>query len=199
MMNLYAKLGMERVPGSNPGIHILLLNTRPERVGYLVSCGTCQSQRQYWLIWSSSYAKYAEKFCGDGKLDVVDTYSKVLCLWTTLPETQVFSGRVLFVYPCLTRTWSLLDTWNPAQICIFKLVLSLQNSQICHEFSWMQLIQPKYYLLLTLVLSLSVVFLVSAVEPLKMKAMFLVIPASKNACLNQEPYGSVSWRWKRIV
>ena len=168
----------------------LLLNTRPERVGYLVSCGTCQSQRLYWFIWSSSYAKYAEKFCGHGKLDAVDTYSKVLCLWTTLPETQVFSGIVFYMKPCLTHTWSLFDTWNLAQICILIPVLSLQNSQICQEFSWLQLIQPKYNLPLTLVLSLSVVFLVSAVEPLKMKAMFLVI-SGQQKCLSK-------WRaiWK---
>ena len=66
----------------------LLLITDPK--------GTCDPQRQYWLIWSSSYAKNAEKFCGDGKFDVVvDIYLKLLCLWITSPVMQVLSGRVL--------------------------------------------------------------------------------------------------------
>ena len=77
-------------PGDSPGY--LLLNTRPERVGYSVSCGTCQSQRQYWLIWNSSHDK---KFSGSGKFGVViDTYSKPLYLWITSLVMQVFSGRV---------------------------------------------------------------------------------------------------------
>ena len=70
-------------------------NTRLERVGYQVRCGTCQSQRQHWLKWSPPYDENAEKFCGHGKFDVVVvTHLKPLCLWITLPVMQVFSARV---------------------------------------------------------------------------------------------------------
>ena len=77
--------------GSTRGYGYLLLNTRPERVGYKVSCGTCQSQRQYRLIRSLTHDKNAKKFFGHGKFGVVeDIYSKPLFLWITSLVMQCF-------------------------------------------------------------------------------------------------------------
>ena len=54
------------------------------------------------------YAKTAEKFCGNGKFDVVvDRYSNILCLWISLSAMQMFTGRVLDPCPTLPA----LDTY----------------------------------------------------------------------------------------
>ena len=111
-------VGLERILGSDPG--------------YLLSCGTCQSQRQYWLIWNSSHDKNAEKFCGHGKFGVVvDTYSKSLCLWITLLVMQVFSGGVLQrPEPDSTRTWIFLNSRYRTSTWFFILVPPLTYTPV---------------------------------------------------------------------
>ena len=77
-----------------------------------MSCGTCQSRRQYWLIWDSSHDKNVEKF--------VDIYSKPLCLWITSLVMQVFSGRVSrWPKADLTCTWIVLNTQYPTGTWFF--------------------------------------------------------------------------------
>ena len=62
---------------------------------------------------------------------VIDTYSKLLFQWLTLPVMQVALGRVLWgLVPDPTCTWNLFVTQYPAWICIFIPVPPLVCSDV---------------------------------------------------------------------
>ena len=101
---------------SDLGVWVLFApQTRPERVGYEVSFGTWQPQRQYNLIWSSSYAKYAEKFCSHGIFDVVlaTLASSPLCVYGSLRQWCKCFLVAFYVDQCPFRIKRLYDTCYP--------------------------------------------------------------------------------------
>ena len=97
----------------------------PNRVGFQVSCGICQPQRQRCLIWSSSYDKSAERLCGHGKFNVVvfETFvsidhfasdaivaSRVLC--RPMPSLAVFETYYPIPDRKIPHNWAHTDVRN---------------------------------------------------------------------------------------
>ena len=60
--SLWTRLGLELVLGIDPGVRVFAPHY-PTQKGRVLGqrCGTFQSQRQYWLIWSSTHDKDAKK------------------------------------------------------------------------------------------------------------------------------------------
>ena len=80
---------MERVLEFDPGVWVFALQYSTQKGRLLRSAVVLANHKD-----NIDYLKL-EKLCSHGKFDVsVDTHSKLLCLWITLPVVRAFSDRL---------------------------------------------------------------------------------------------------------